>query len=488
VLWKFVQFGLFGVVRITAFASSTSVTAELLLNRELLNTVATTPTTFWREGAWSDVQGYPRAVTLLDNRVWYGGTSAQPQTFWASEVGDFAGFRPQATVAADPPTDDGSIQGQLQSSEVSAILWMMVKDNVVAGTSSGPWVIKAVDGGIITPRNIQARRQSSLSCSVVPARQVNASLLFVPRGRTQLHDLRLNLDSITDEFESVDQTLLSSTILGPGAKELAYAEQPITTLWVLRDDGVLATFAFNRAEQIRGWTRQLIAGVDTAVKSVTVIPGDSATLSEKRDEVWLAVERTIDGSTVTYIEFVEKLHEEADAVYEAWHLDAALQYTGVSATVISGLDHLEGETVSIWGDSGLVEDDKVVSSGSITLDNAVTSAIIGLPTDYTYTLLPIDAGSPLGTSLTKRQKMTEIRIILYLTTGLQVSQEGAIKSDFYDIERRDMQTDIYTRLTGTFATRLRDVSWKHNPTLTFTGSTPGPCTVLGIVPWIDGVE
>ncbi|MGI9501478.1 MAG: hypothetical protein ACR2RE_00285 [Geminicoccaceae bacterium] len=486
VTWRYIQTGLYCLMRITGFNSTTNVDVEATDSVELFRFIRDFPSTNWRKGAWSVVNGYPRSVTLLDNRAWYGGTTVQPQTVWASEVGQFENFRLQGSVSNDPITDDGSISATLQASQVSVILWLTTRGNIIAGTSNGPWTIDSPSGGVITPTNIIARRQSTFGCSIVPALELNSSLIFIPRDRRHLHDLRF--DDFVDKFEAVDMTLLSDHILSSGVKQLAYAPQPLSTLWTLRDDGVLATLAFNRAEEIRGWSRQVIAGADAVVKSVAAIPGDSQTDSEDRDEVWIAVERTIDSATVTYIEFFEKMHEEGDEVYEAWHLDSALQYIGVSTTTITGLDHLEGETVSIWGDSGAIEGDKVVSSGQITLDNAVTSAIVGLDTDYTYTTLAFDAGSPTGTALSKKQRFSEVRFLLYLTSGLKVSEQGSDISDIHDIDRRILRSNPYERLTGTYGVRCRDSGWRHNPTLTFSGSGGAPCTILGVVPFISVTE
>lgn len=486
VVWQVVQRGKYCLARITGFVSSTVVNATTVPGEEILQTRVTGGTTQWKFGAWNDERGYPRAVTLKDGRAWFGGTNAQPQTAWASTVGDFTDHHRQGTNVDEPITDDGAIEASLQSSQVSPILWLMVRDDIIAGTSSGPWRISSSGGGTITPTNIQAARQSGTRCSTIPALEANSALLFVPRSRSKLYDLRFDFD--VDKFEAIDQTLLADHIFLSSVKQFAYQEQPLSTLWALRDDGVLATLAFNRAEAISGWSRQILGGTDMAVKSLAIIPGDDQTGSEGRDEVWVAVERTINSGTVTYVEFFEAEHEEADDVVDAWYLDAALQYSGASTTTISGLTHLEGESVSVWGDSGEIEADKTVASGSITLTHAVTKAIVGLRKAPVFKPLPMDAGSPFGTALTKKQKMTELRLILYLTCGIKVSQEGTKIQDVYDLDRRIIRSSPYERLTGQYAVKPRDASWRHNPQPTISSDTAGPLTVLGIIPGITTNE
>jgi hypothetical protein len=76
-----------GIVRVDSFSSATVVNITVIDKVE-----ATTATDLWSEGAWSGDRGYPRAVSLFEQRVVYGGTTKSPQTVWGSKVGDFENF------------------------------------------------------------------------------------------------------------------------------------------------------------------------------------------------------------------------------------------------------------------------------------------------------------------------------------------------------------------------------------------------------------
>lgn len=482
---RFVQWGFYGLVRIEEVNTTTSADATVIQG-ELREGNTTTPTTYWREGSWSGWRGYPRSITFLDGRAWYGGTKAEPQSFWGSAVEKLNHFRLQGSVPDDPTTDDGMVQGELRSKQISQILWMMSRDGVIIGTSAGPWKLDSSDQGPITPRNRKARKQSSRRCSDIAALEINSSLMFVPRDRRHLDDLRFDLNF--DNLESVDQTLLSSHILEPGVKQIAYQAVPFSTLWALRDDGQLAAYAFNRSEEIRGWARQKIGGADAKVISVAVIPGAKATGSDDRDEVWIAVQRTIDGETVTYIEMFEDIHRASKNHHGAWHLDSALRLVSETPfTTISGLGHLEGETVSAWTDSGVLESRKVVTDGAIPLDNPANSAIVGLDCPYVYVPLPFDVGSATGTARTKLQSYNEVRLILYLTSaGIKASQDGGALSSLYDVKRGKFKTDPCERLAEDeaeiFAFKPRDGKIGYDTTMRIESDLPGPCTILGISP------
>ena len=96
-------------------------------------------------------------------------------------------------------------------------------------------------------------------------------------------------------------------------------------------------------------------------ESVAVIPTD-----DTEYQTWVIVKRTINGSTRRFVEYINNFDftETDNTTFN--FLDSALSYSGSAATTISGLDHLEGQTVSILAD-GATHPDKTVSSGTFTI-------------------------------------------------------------------------------------------------------------------------
>ncbi len=74
-------------------------------------------------------------------------------------------------------------------------------------------------------------------------------------------------------------------------------------------------------------------------------------------------------------------------VAEGLH-DVALYQFAMAETSISGLDHLEGETVGVWGD-GADMGDFDVAGGAIELDESVARASVGLRKKFRLKSLPI---------------------------------------------------------------------------------------------------
>jgi hypothetical protein len=151
-------------------------------------------------------------------------------------------------------------------------------------------------------------------------------------------------------------------------------------------------------------------------ESVAVIPTDDAEY-----QTWVIVKRTINGSTRRFVEYINNFDFTTTDNTTFNFLDSALAYSGSAATTMSGLDHLEGQTVSILAD-GATHPDKTVASGSITLDRSATDVKIGLAYKSILQTMRLDAGSQNGTSQGKTKRIYEITIRLYESIGVEVGE------------------------------------------------------------------
>jgi hypothetical protein len=82
----------------------------------------------------------------------------------------------------------------------------------------------------------------------------------------------------------------------------------------------------------------------------------------------------------------------------------------------SGLDHLEGETVSILGD-GAAQPTRTVASGAVTLETAASIVHIGLGFDSEIELVRPEAGAADGSAQGKIKRVKEIVARLFKTVG-----------------------------------------------------------------------
>ena len=103
-------------------------------------------------------------------------------------------------------------------------------------------------------------------------------------------------------------------------------------------------------------------------------------------------------------------------------MDSCLTYDGAPATSITGLGHLEGETVSILAD-GAVLPDQVVASGAVTLTTAASVVQVGLPYTSNAFTLRNAAGGAASTTLIKR--IDEVTLRLHESSGGLVGPDAS---------------------------------------------------------------
>src|SRR5210317_221271 len=345
-----------GHLIITGYTSSTQVTAtvEVVIS-------SGSATTDFALGSFSDTTGYPSCVTFFEQRLVFAATLSQPQTLFFSKSGDYENMDDgyHNTVA-----DDDAIIYTIASNQVNAIRFMTATRTLIIGTAGGEF---AVSGGgtdiAITPTNILIKKQSNNGAANVDALAVGNATLFLQRAKRKLRELAYNFD--VDGYVSPDLTILAEHISEGGFKQLSYQQEPNQIIWGVRNDGQLIGLTYQREQQVVAWHRHIFGG-SAVCESVATIPTD-----DSEYQTWVINKRTINGATKRYVEYIHQydFDETDDTSFN--FLDSQLAYDGSPVTTLSGLSHLEGETVSILAD-GATHPDKVVSSGSITLDRSAS--------------------------------------------------------------------------------------------------------------------
>lgn len=369
-----------GYVEITAVTDSLNVTA---LVKETLG--GTSATADWRLGAWSDTTGWPRAVEFHQERLWFGGTRTQPQTLWGSVVGDFTNFQPSA--ADSTVSDDDGVTFTLSDDRVNNIRWIVsALKGLIVGTSDGEFQLQSTGAfDPITPTNISANRQTAYGSRLnVTPYVVDGTVLFIQRDGRRVREFAFSFN--LDQFVARDVTLLAEHITTSKIVQSAYQSSPEPIYWAVLEGGLLVGMTYLRQQEVVAWHNNPVGGSfqggNAVVETVAVIPDDPY------DLLWVGVKRTINGVTKRFVEFVEDRFDIGEVKEDAFYVDSGLTFSGASSTVISGLDHLEGESVSILA-NGASHPNKTVSGGSVTLDVAVTKAQLGLGFNSTMTVMPL---------------------------------------------------------------------------------------------------
>jgi len=153
------------------------------------------------------------------------------------------------------------------------------------------------------------------------------------------------------------------------------------------------------------------------VESVAVIDGDN-----DEDQVYLIIQRFINGAVRRYVEFFTPFNFSKDVT--AFHyLDSGLGYVGGETSTLSGLDHLEGEVVDIISE-GSTQTSKSVTGGGISLDLGTEQAKVGLLYSSDLQTMRLDEGFS-QTTQTKTKRVYDLSIRFEDTVGASVGPNEA---------------------------------------------------------------
>jgi|DEB0MinimDraft_10_1074344.scaffolds.fasta_scaffold00353_5 hypothetical protein len=270
-----------GVLQITAFTSATEVECEVLKS---MNTDDATANWTMEVATWNSTRGYPRAVGLWQERLVFGGTSAQPATLWFSETGIFDGY-------GAGPDDDDSIEVDLTANQVNEIQWISSSRDLIVGTSGSELTVSPGSGSTITPSSIQQLTRTYYGSNRQQVLQAGEESIFVQNAGRKIRTFRY--DYQIDGYTGEDLTFLAEHITENIVGNIAYAQEPDTTIYVILGNGDILAGVYERSQSVIGWSKFTDTGSYEDVQTIG---------TNNQDEVWVVVNRTINGSTKRYIE------------------------------------------------------------------------------------------------------------------------------------------------------------------------------------------
>ena len=398
--------------KITARTSTTVVTIEILTDMG-----SSSSSTDWSLGAFSNTTGHATCVTFFEQRLVFAGTKSQPQTLFFSKSGDYENMDENrgGTVA-----DDDAIIYTIASNQVNAIRFMTATRTLIVGTAGGEFTVSG--GGTdsaITPTNILIKKQSNHGYANLDAIAVGNVTLFLQRAKRKIRELAYNFD--VDGYLAPDMTILAEHISESGITQMAYQQEPNQIIWCVRTDGQLIALTYQREQQVVAWHRHIFGGSfstgNAVCESVAALPTD-----DNEYQIWVIIKRTINGVTKRYVEYLHTFDFDETDNTDFNFLDSQLSYSGSPVTSISGLSHLEGQTVAILAD-GATHPRKTVTSGSISLDRSASKVKVGLPYTSLLQTMRLDAGSQDGTSQGKTKRIFDITLRIYESIGIEVGPD-----------------------------------------------------------------
>lgn len=153
---------------------------------------------------------------------------------------------------------------------------------------------------------------------------------------------------------------------------------------------------------------------------------------------------------------------------------------GISVNTISGLEHLEGENVSVLGDGVKDSPNKLVTSGTITLVTDAFYVNAGLPYTQKINTLPKETGSQRGTAQGKKQRINEVGLKLNRSyTGYSIGQ---------DEDSLTQQTALPSLYTGVISNIFFRGDYIYGAEVVIENSDPLPMEILSLLTTVDTQE
>ena len=369
---------------------------------------------------------YLRCVAMFSQRLMFANGTGKPNTLWASQTGIFNDFG-KSFIAKD--TD--AFERTLDSGVVNEIRHMIqIGNQLIALTSGGTWSVGSADSVSFNLDTVTASYQGDISASkyVRPLVVQNDVMVVQDKGQV-VSPLTYNLDQ--NGYVSNDVSIWSKHLFdGHEIVDWCYQKSPSSIIWMVRDDGIIIGLTYLKEQEVWAFhqhnTGKRLDGDDTIMDKVISIESISNS-TENVDEVYMCVERVIDGNTVRYLEMMVKRDASNGLGFDTWFSDCGASASGLGGvSVIGGLSHLEGrEVVGL----GWITGEKpgtiggTVTGGQVDISPAsVDNVIIGLPMVSALKTMRLSSGDIWNTLQGKKKKIVECTVRCQDTTSFEIAQ------------------------------------------------------------------
>lgn len=328
----------------------------------------------WVDGSW------PSCMAFHQGRAWWGGVKKEPNKIWSS----ISALRPSYyhRINIGPDADD-SVVARL--AHRGLVKWMEGGENLFIGTAYDEFAVSA-SSGLITPDDIEIKRQSSYGSSDVKSMTIGPSMIYVSADGRKVRNS--DFDWAKQKWVSKDLTF-SAEHLTENSRivDVAYTKNPESVLWFTLSDGSMISGTFEPFSGTIGWSSHRFNG--------NVLNADAIQL---------------DGESILYIIVSDGVNIRLERVKDDVFLDSHVKYTNTT-TVLDGLDHLEGETVVALLD-GAYAGEFTVSDGSITIPKPAMSGVVGVPYESVFEPLDVDGTAPNGSTMPYKVRVNKFLIRL----------------------------------------------------------------------------
>ncbi len=357
-------FGFIGTTSGTSF-SDTKIEPDLTSTAPLFNNP-------FEEG------NNPSCVNYFQQRKVYASLKNSPQQLVASQTSTNNNFNISRPLN---PTD--SINITLSEREVNEIRHIIAMNDLILLTSGAEWKLNGSDGAFTASSSLVASPQSFYGCSNVAPVVSGNMIIFTQSGGSVIRDLGYTY--MSDSYDGEELSIFANHLFeGKSVVDMAYAKEPYRILWCVMSDGTVNGLTYNKKQEVVGWHKHSTKGF---FESVAVVRENN------EDIAYFVVRRIINGKQRRFIERMAS--RIVDKTKDGIFLDSSLLYDGEPISKISGLDHLEGESINILADGNLIQN-LVVNNGSVDIKIPASHIIAGLPYEFELETLNLEGENTHG--------------------------------------------------------------------------------------------
>lgn len=405
---------------------------------------------------------YPGAVTYFQQRRVFAGSYTRPQFVWMTRPGTESDMHNTL-----PAQDDNCLAVRASVAETSRIRHVVPLSNLMLLTASSEIRTTTSNDDTITPTSIGFAPQTYYGAAAPQPLLVGRAAVFVSQRGGHLRSLGYSYQK--GGYDSDDLSIRAAHLFeNKTVVSMALAKTPQPVIWCVTSDGELLGCTYLADQNVIAWHRHTTK--NGTFEAVACVAEDS------EDIVYCVVRRTINGSTVRYL---ERMHErQFSSLEDCFFVDAGAEYDGDYATTISGLTHLEGQEVAILAD-GKVMPNQTVTDGKITLTNEARHVIIGLPITANLETLPVimqdkDGGMGRG----KMKNVCNVFVRVYQSSGILMGPSEDTMREYSHREREGYGTppNVISREVSV----LVSPEWSDGGQMFIRQKYPLPLTICAI--------
>ena len=231
-----------GIGEITTYNAATSVWITTIQDLG-----ETGNTTSWAHGAWSATRGYPAISRFYQDSLWFAATDSEPQTLWKSRTGFYDSFLRHSVLL-----DTDGITINLPSRQINKINGLVGLTRLIVLTTASEWSVGSSSTGVITPTTIDTRIENYRGSNGVSPVIVGNEVIYIQSNGKTVRNLGFELAS--DSFTGGEINILAKHLFDKWTIiDMAYQQDPDSTIWALRSDGMLLSCTYLREQEVVAW-------------------------------------------------------------------------------------------------------------------------------------------------------------------------------------------------------------------------------------------